>query len=206
MAELFTQLAPNAYGNKIRERQRTINTNDVNEQAVFQTARYSYVAIVEDCAFANLKQHFSIFNGAGSGQIIRISKIFITNMLANVVVSGGARRIDVKKATSVSTGNDITPFKADTSNPDIPSQILIKTGATVSEGALLFPLVFPDDEMLLTQNSMAQQIYSGINWIPEGIEIQEVTLREGEGMTIKQITSSTAGIVTWIVGFTLEDV
>ena len=58
---------------------------------------------------------------------------------------------------------------------------------------------FPDDEMLLTQASGAQQLFSGINWIPEGLELQEYTLREGEGLTIKQITNSTVGNVTWIV-------
>lgn len=207
MPESYTQIAGNSTaGNKMREEQRTIGGNVVNGQWVFQTPRQSYLAIAEDCAFANSKQHFSIFNGSGSNKVIRVSKIFITNMVANVTVSGGARRLDVKKITSCSSGTDITPLKQYTTNDDVPSQIVIRTGATVSESSLLFPLVFPDDEMLLTQNSMAQQIYSGINWVPEGIEIQEITLNSGEGITIKQITNSTAGIVTWIVVFTLEDV
>lgn len=204
MAESFTQLAKESTGNKIRENQRTIGSNVVKEQFVFQTARQTYLVIAEDCAFANSKQHISIYNGAGSGKVVKINKLFMTNMLANVVVTGGARRLDVKRATNFSGGSDLTPLKHDSSNSDIPSQILIKTGATVTEGVLLFPLVFPDDEMLLTQNSVAQQIFSGINWIPEGIEIQEVTLNEGEGMTIKQVTASTVGITTWIIVFTLE--
>lgn len=204
MAESYTQLKGESTGNKIRENSRTIGANIVRQQYVYQTARQSYLVIAENCAFANLKQHISIFNGSGSGKVIRISKLFMTNMLANVTVSGGIRRLEVKKITACSSGIDITPLKHDISNDDIPSQILIKTEATVSEGALLFPLIFPDDEMLLTQNSAAQQIFSGINWIPEGIEIQEVTLNETEGITIKQITSSTEGITTWIIVFTLE--
>jgi hypothetical protein len=204
MAEAFTQLAKESTGNKIRENTRTIATNEVREQYSYQTARQTYLVIAEDCAFANSKQHISIYNGAGSGKTLRISKLFMINMLANVTVSGGARRLDVKRATNFSGGSDLAPLKHDTLNDDVSAEILFKTGATVTEGVLLFPLVFPDDEMLLTQNSAAQQIFSGINWIPEGIEIQELTLNEGEGMTIKQRTNSTAGITTWIIVFTLE--
>jgi len=203
MAETSFQVAPNSTGNKVRENVRTIGSNDVREQAVFQTARQSYVALVENSQFANSKQHFSLFNGSGSGVVIRVQKLYITNMV-ETAVSGGARRLDVKKITACSAGTDITPIKQDSLNADIPAQVLIKTTATVTEGAILFPLVFPDDEMLLTQNSMAQQVYSGVNWIPEGYELQEYTLREGEGLTIKQITASTAGNVSWIVVFSVE--
>jgi hypothetical protein len=52
---------------------------------------------------------------------------------------------------------------------------------------------------------MSQQLYSGINWIPEGFELQEYTLNEDEGITIKQITNSTAGTVSWIVVFSVEE-
>ena len=128
----------------------------------------------------------------------------MTNMV-ETAVSGGVRRLDVKKITACSSGTNITPVKQDSNNADLPAQVLIKTTATVTEGAILFPLIFPDDEMLLTQNSMSQQIFSGINWIPEGFELQEYALREGEGVTIKQITASTAGNVTWIVLFSVEE-
>jgi hypothetical protein len=204
MAESYTQLSPNSTGNKIRERERTIGADDVREQAVFQSARQSYVALVADSVFANSKQHFSIFNGSGSGVIVRVQKLYITNMV-ETAVAGGIRRLDVKKISACSSGTDITPLKQDSTNDDLPAQVLVKTTATVTEGAILFPLVFPDDEMLLTQNSMSQQLYSGINWIPEGFELQEYTLNEDEGITIKQITNSTAGTVSWIVVFSVEE-
>lgn len=203
MAESYVQIKPGSTGNKVRENVRTIGANSVRDQFVFQTARQSYVAIVDNCAFANSKQHFSIFNGSGSGKIVRISKLFVTSQ-NETAVSGGARRLDVKKITSCSGGVDITAQKQYTTNDDVPSQIIIQTGATVSEGALLFPIVYPDDEVILTQGNSTNVLFAGLNWMPEGIELQEYTLNSGEGFTIKQITNSTAGIVTWIVVFTLE--
>lgn len=204
MAETFSQLSPNSTGNKIREHERTIGSDNVREQAVFQTARQSYVVLVADSVFAASKQHVSIFNGSGSGKVVKVQKLYVTNMVLTTV-AGGIRRLDVKKISACSSGTDITPIPQDSSNDTLPAQILIKTTATVTEGAILFPLVFPDDEMLLTQNSMAQQLYSGINWIPEGFELQEYTLNEGEGITVKQITSSTAGTVSWILLISVED-
>ena len=203
MAETSFQVAPNSSGNKVREHERLVGSDNVREQAVFQSARQSYIALVENSQFANSKQHLSIFNGSGSNSVIRVQKLYIANMV-ETAVSGGAGRLDIKKITACSSGTDLTPIKQDSTNDDLPAQILLKTGATVTEGSIIFPLVFPDDEMLLTQNSMAQQIFSGINWIPEGYELQEFTLREGEGLTIKQITNSTAGNVSWIVLFSLE--
>lgn len=204
MAETYTQLPTDAEnGNKVRENEITVGSDLVRQQAVFQAARQSYVALVENSVFANSKQHFSLFNGSGSGVVVRVQKLYIKNMV-ETAVAGGTRRLDVKKITACSSGTDITPVKLDTANDDLPAQVLVKTTATVTEGAIIFPLIFSDKEMLLTQNSMSQQIFSGINWIPEGYELQEYTLREGEGLTIKQITNSTAGTVSWIVVFSVE--
>lgn len=203
MAETSIQVAPNSSGNKVRENERTIGADNVREQAVFQSARQSYIVLVENSQFANSKQHLSIFNGSGSGVVVRVQKLYIANMV-ETAVAGGARRLDVKKITACSSGTDLTPIKQDSLNSDIPAQVLLKTTATVTEGAIIFPLVFPDDEMLLTQNSMAQQIFAGINWIPEGYELQEYTLREGEGITIKQITNSTAGNMSLIALISVE--
>jgi hypothetical protein len=38
----------------------------------------------------------------------------------------------------------------------------------------------------------------------ESTEMQELRLREGEGMTVKQITSSTVGSFAWLLAFTAE--
>ena len=47
-------------------------------------------------------------------------------------------------------------------------------------------------------------LMGGINWIPEGPNIQEITLREDEGMRVQQITSSTVGVWGWLLVVTVE--
>jgi hypothetical protein len=48
-------------------------------------------------------------------------------------------------------------------------------------------------------------LQAGINWLPEGSEVQEIRLREGEGITIKNITSTTLGSYAYLIVFTVDD-
>jgi hypothetical protein len=43
-----------------------------------------------------------------------------------------------------------------------------------------------------------------INWMPEAPNIQELILREGEGVLVKQITNNTAGIMGCILVVTIQ--
>lgn len=170
---------------------------------VYQTAPVTF-SVVAETTCANTLKHLSIFNGAGSGELIYIKKLFII-LRQESGITGGRLRFDVKRITSCSGGTDLTPLAQDSALTEtLPAQVVIQTGATASEGALLFPLTFTNDEMLLTQNSMAQQLMAGLNWMPEGIEVQDVVLREGEGITVKQNTNATGGDLAWYCVFGLE--
>lgn len=46
--------------------------------------------------------------------------------------------------------------------------------------------------------------FQGLNLLFESPRIQELTLRQGEGVSMKQITSSTTGTYGWIAIFTVE--
>ncbi len=53
---------------------------------------------------------------------------------------------------------------------------------------------------------MAQQLMAGLNWMPEGIEVQEVVLRNGEGFTVRQLTNATGGDLAWYAVISVEPV
>jgi hypothetical protein len=204
MAESYTQVPPNSTGNKIRTRTKVIGGNTVHEQAVYQTALPTYYALADAVACAQNKQVISIFNAAGSGRILSIKKLFIINtQLANV--TGVMLRHDVKKITTHSAGTVVTPVLCDTDNPALPAEVTVRTAGTVTEGATLFPLTFNNDEVGATQAFPSVQLLAGLNWMPEGQEIQEFRLREGEGITVKQITNSAVGQFAWFVVFTLDE-
>ena len=204
MPDSFTQVPPNSTGNKMRTRTRTIGVDEVHEQATFQGALPTYYALADAVAFAANKQMFSIFNAAGSGRMVVLKKLFLINLSIGTV-TGVMLRQDVKRITACSAGTAITPTTCDSSNPALPAEITVKTGATVTEGPILFPLTFNNDEVGTTQAFPTTALQAGINWFPEGSEVQEVRLREGEGLTIKNITSTTVGSYAYLMVFTVDD-
>lgn len=205
MPESFIQVPPNSTGSKVRTRSRVIGANTVHEQAVYQAALPTYYALADAVTCAQNKQVISILNDTGSGKVVALKKLFIINTQLSTV-TGVALRSDVKRATAHSGGTVVTPASADSANPAIPAQITVRTAATsVTESTLLFPLTYTNDEVGATQAFPSAQLMAGLNWFPEGAEVQEVRLREGEGLTIKQITNSTVGQFAWLIVFTIDD-
>ena len=204
MAESYTQLPPNSTGNKIRTRTKVIGGHTVHEQAVYQAALPTYYALADASAFAANKHQISILNATGSGKVVAIKKLFMINTQLSSV-TGVAVRADVKRMTAHSAGTVITPQSCDSLNAALPAEITVRTGATVTEAALLFPLTFTNDEAGATQAFPSTQLMAGLNWMPEGVETQETRLRPGEGLTVKQITSSTVGQFAWLIVFTVDD-
>ena len=202
MAESYTQVPPNSTGNKMRTRSRVIGADTVHEQGVFTAALPTYYAMADAVAFAANKQHISIFNNAGSNQVIAIRKMFHIN-LSLAAVTGVAVRFDVKKTTAQSVGTAITANSADSANPAL-SGLQIATGATVTEGAILYPITTQNDELTAANTAIANYLMQFGNLALEGIEQQEYRLRPGEGMTAKQITSTTVGSFAWLIAFTVE--
>lgn len=205
MAESFTQVPPNSTGNKIRTRTKVIGANTVHEQAVFQAALPTYYALADAVTFTLNKQLISFHNGAGSGKVIAIKKMFMINTQL-AAITGVAIRCDVKRMTAHSGGTVVTPTTCDSANGAVPAQVVIRTAATsVTESSTLFPLTFTNDEVGATQAFPAAQLMAGFNWFPEGAETQETRLREGEGITVKQITNSAVGQFAWLIVFTMDD-
>lgn len=205
MPESYIQVPPNSTGSKVRTRSRVIGANTVHEQAVYQAALPTYYALADAVTCALNKQVISILNDTGSGKVVALKKLFIINTQLSTV-TGVALRSDVKRATAHSGGTVVTPASADSANPAIPAQITVRTAATsVTESTLLFPLTYTNDEVGATQAFPTAQLMAGLNWFPEGAEVQEVRLREGEGLTIKQITNSSVGQFAWLIVFTIDD-
>lgn len=202
MAESFTQVPPNSTGNKMRTRTRVIGADTVHEQAIFSGAMPTYYALADAVAFAQNKHHLSLFNQAGSNQMVSIRKLFHIN-LSLAAVTGVAVRFDVRRSTAQSAGTAITPITADTNNPAL-ANVLVATGATVTNGGLLYPITTQNDEIAASNAAIANYMMQFGNLALEGLETQELRLRPGEGMTVQQITNTIVGSFAWLAAFTVE--
>lgn len=205
MVEAFIQVPPDSIGKKTRARSRVIGADTVYEQAVFLGSNPTFYATADAVAFAANKHMISVYNAAASGVLIVIKKLYLINLQLGTI-TGVAVRQDVKRFSAVhSAGTLVTPVSCDSANPALPAGVTVRTGATVTDLALLFPLTFANDEVGATQAFPSVQLQAGINWLPEGSEVQEVRLREGEGLTVKNITSTTVGSFAYMLVFTVED-
>lgn len=205
MSESFTQVPPNSTGNKMRTRDRVIGPDTVHEQAIFQAALPTYYACADASAFANGKTHLSIMNATGSGRVVAIRKLFAINNSIGAVV-GAALRLDARRITGHSVGTLVTPVSADTINPALPAEVTVRTGSTVTTPVLLYPFFVTTEEETATA-ALSKNLFQAMsNLQPEGMEIQELRLRPGEGFALTQITAATVGSYAWLCVFTVDDV
>lgn len=203
MPESFIQLPPDSTGKQLRTRTKTILGQTVHEQAVYQTALPTFYAVADAVAFAANKHHISIFNGAGSGKMVTIRKLYHIN-LALAAVTGVAVRFDARRSTVQSAGTAITPISCDTDDT-LPAGITVATGATVTNGGLLYPITTQNDEITAANTAIANYLMQFGNLALESPELKELRLRPGEGFTVQQITSTTVGSFAWLMAFTVDD-
>lgn len=203
MAESYTQVPPNSTGNKMRTRLRTIGANDVHEQAIFNAAPPTYYAVADAVAFANGKTHFSIVNESGSGVLVAIKKLFAINLSIGAI-TGAALRMEARKLTAHSGGTAITAQSCDSTNPSLPAQVTIKTNGTPTGTTLLYPFIITTEEETATAAATKNLMQAMFNLQPEGPEVQEYRLREGEGFSVYQSTNATVGSYAWFMVFTAE--
>jgi hypothetical protein len=202
MPEGFTQVPPNSSGNMMRTRTRVVGANTVHEQSVFAGGLATFFALADAVAFAANKHHISIFNAVGSNQIVAVRKLIHVN-LSLAAVTGVPVRFDVRRSTLQSLGTAITPVAADTGDPAL-ANVTVATGATVTNGALLYPVTTQNDEIVAANTAVANYLMQATNLAFDGPDMKPLSLRPGEGMTVQQITSTTVGSFAWLMVFTVD--
>jgi hypothetical protein len=190
-------------GSDLRTRTSTQGANTVHEQAVYMPGPDTYYAYVDNVVPALNKHHIGIFNASGSGKVVQCRKLFCVN-LHTALITGVILRFDVRKITALTGGSAITPVKANTLSPNLPAQITSSSAPTaVGTETLLFPWLTLSEENPTAQAITTAVYQQAVNILAEGGTVQEYTLREGEGLSVKQITSSTVGSFGWILVFTV---
>lgn len=151
----------------------------------------------------------TIFNGAGSGRIIKIWKVWFQNN-QTTAVTGVVDLIAFRRIRASSGGASCTVIKHDSLNDTLPPQIVVTFGAKDIAVGILKKRAWSSDEAIAGTSTwdewetvpMLNVIYE-VN--PNQSVIQPLTLREGEGMDlIQDTTTSTVGNLDIFVEFTME--
>lgn len=196
----FTQVPPDSTGDKLAMRNRTKGADTILEQSVYLSEEETYSAVADAVTFAANKHHITLFNATGSGRTVRVHQIRPIN-LSLAAISGVGIRFEVRRANAASGGTVITPEKFDTNNENLPAGITVRTNGTVTNGNLLYPFAMNNDEIPLTALNANMQMN---NIFFNELKNQPFVLRENEGITVQQITSSTVGSYAWLIIFSVE--
>jgi len=165
----------------------------------------TYTAFAMGVTHAAGKHLISLFNGAGSGKIVKVYRIWrFNNQL--VPITGTLFETRIFRTTAQSAGTPIVPAKMDTADPDLPPQIVVATGATATTTILLSRNISSCDEpaagSVMTLDEAATLWQQAMVW--NIITNKPLTLREGEGVTLQQVTATTVGLSDILIEFTVE--
>lgn len=151
-------------------------------------------------AGAQNQRLMDLFNASGSGVVVRVKKAFI--QCSGAAITGVNHQFDFITTSAVGTGGTgLTGQKADSANANLPAGVTARRSATggATEVAVLFSANVDPEE-----SRPGAAIMGMINWIPEGPNLQELVIREGQGLLVKQITSNTAAFWGCLLTVTVE--
>lgn len=175
----------------------------------------TYLYATPSVAVGANKLFFDLFNAAGSGKIIDVRGIWIIPDTDVIVTGALGVRVDAYRTSAVGTGGTAAAYRSptpdvgggnitplDTLNAALPAQITARWlptgGATIDDW--LFPTYSLGEEASTSQAYMTQ--YQNI--LPELTVGQRLTIREGEGLLMKQGAIAATGNTHFLIAFTLE--
>jgi hypothetical protein len=182
------------------------------------TGSNTYTWIVTKATPGASKLYLDLFNASGSNKVVRVRAIYPI-MYGDVAVTGAvAVRFDSYRTSAVGTGGTTAAYKSatvdvaggsispmSTASPALPSQVTARAlptgGATISEWLDSWQC-FPEETNTAAYLCSGQSNFADSNGSIAGI--QPRTLREGEGLLIKQGTVASLGNIAFKVVFTVE--
>lgn len=149
--------------------------------------------------FGNAKHMLSIFNGSGSGRVLRVKRIWMLNNQTAAVV-GVLTTMAIRRTSAQSGGTAITPTKHDTANSSLPAQVLAAAGATVTNTAdVEFRKWMWSNDEPAASSAVSDELECLVPlncvWDSTGdADIEPIVLREGQGLTVQHVGTSALGL------------
>lgn len=149
--------------------------------------------------FASSKHMLSLFNGSGSGRVLRVYRALILNN-QTTGVTGVMTTFELRRSSAQSGGTSVTPIKHDTNSSSLPAQVLSAQGATVTASAsdVFRKMMWSNDEPATgtgTNDELECIVPFMYVWDAGygDTNVEPITLREGQGLTLLHTGTSAVG-------------
>lgn len=168
----------------------------------------TYTAAALGVAFANSKSMFGIFNGAESGKIIRVYRIWVLNS-GTGSLTGVLTTLQIRRSTAQAAGTGAYVTKHDSNNAAIAAQVtIVHNGTVTDDGTLILrQWFFSNDEPAVSGATLDEwEVLVPLCCVWDAgygdSNVQPITLREGEGVHVKHSGTSAVGFVDVFAEFT----
>lgn len=148
-----------------------------------------------------------IFNGSGSGKVLRIKRIIFLNT-QSAAIGGTLTAFEARRSTAQSGGSPADITKMDTNSANLPAQVQVVSGPTATSvpGLRFFRVPWSMDEInvsiLAIDEIQAIPFFNIVfNACRRGGR-KPIVLREGEGLDIRHIGNTSTGSVCIFIEFT----
>lgn len=165
---------------------------------------YTLAAI--GATFRPKKNMITLFNGTGSGKVLKVWKVWILNN-QSVAITGIISEMRLYRITSTGGGSALTPVKHNYSVPSLPSQVVAAEGATNLLSTMFRRLVWSTEEPVATaSNSNVIELVPRWNRLWETsidqTNLEPIVLNEGQGVCVYFATTSSVGQADFFMEFT----
>lgn len=169
----------------------------------------TWTAIQVGVTFASSKHMLSLFNGSGSGVVLRLYRLWVLNN-QTAAVTGVLTTWELRRSTAQSGGTAVTAIKHDTASAAMPGAVLIAHGAspTTSAADLFRKWMWSNDEP-----AVSAAVSDELECIPNLMEfwnsgygdsnVEPMVLRETFGVTALHTGSTAVGVCDPIMEFTV---
>lgn len=168
----------------------------------------TYRATAAGVTFAANKSMLTVFNGSGSGRVLRIKRIWQLNN-QTAAVTGVLTTMEVRRVSASSGGTAVAAIKHDTTSENMPAQVLIASGPTdtLTGDAALMRYMWSNDEpaasSLTSDETETIPAFTLVFDCTGDTDLEPLVLRPGEGLTLRHTGSTTVGICDVIFEFTM---
>ena len=169
----------------------------------------TYTAAITGATFGNGKSMASLFNGTGSGQILRLYRIWVLNN-QTAAVTGVLTTFSIRRTSAQSGGLAVVPVKHDSNSANLDAAIACATGATVTNTASTTDLrrwMWSNDEPSVssaTSDEFECLVPLNCVWDSTGdANIEPLVIREGQGISVTHTGTTTVGLCDIFLEFTM---
>lgn len=162
----------------------------------------------------NPQSLLALWNGAGSGVILRVYRAWVENASQDAAITGTQGVLNLSRITASTSSNwTLTPLKCDTNNTTLPAQVTAGCKFTVTTSDVFRRMLWSNDEPAQqTMDIDNVEVIGGIAYLFDtgynDANTQPIVCREGQGVSIQAVSGFTAtapanaGYVDMFIEFT----